>query len=94
MKKTYIFYSCDQWKTNGSGEAKFLFADNHKQRVLDFIKLNIDDYFSGDAIYKKQQFNAFKELVNFKGSISEAINTDTSLYAMCEEIKPITEINN
>lgn len=93
MKTTFIFYTCDQWKTNGSGDAKFLFNDSNSKKVLDYIKNNIDDYFDGDNIYKKQQFNAFKELVKFKGSISAAINTDTSLYAMCEEIEPITKIN-
>lgn len=94
MQTTYIFFTSDNYKSTNSGSPQFLFADNHKQKVLNYIKSNIDDYFGGDKVYKKQQFKAFENLVEFKGSISQAINTDLSLYARCEEIKPITQLNN
>jgi len=94
MNTTYIFFTSDSHKSTNSGSPLFIFADNHKQKVLNYIKSNIDDYFDGDKVHKKQQFKAFEALVEFKGSISQAINADLSLYARCEEIKPITQINN
>jgi len=90
--KNYIFYSCDQHKSNTSRDAKFTFTEAKTKKVLQFIESNLSDYFDGDNTYKKQQLNAFSALVTYKGSIAEAINTDTHLYACCEEIKPIQEL--
>ena len=55
MKK-YIFFSADQWKGTKSGEPIFLFTENDKNKVLAYIKANINDFFDGEPTHQKQRF--------------------------------------
>lgn len=83
----YIFYSCDQWKSKGSRQAKFIFSDSHidLKKVLKYIEQYKDEYFDEDGY--EIFFNYIKEY-----GIFEAIKDVNQLYATIEEIQTIKEL--
>lgn len=92
MTTTYIFYSCDEHKSHISRQAKFTFTDSNFKKVLKFIEVNMVDYFDGSPTRQRDQFNALHSMVKDEEvSISNAINR-SEIYASCEEIQPIQNI--
>lgn len=92
MTTTYIFYSCDQYKTHSSKMAKFTFNDTNAKKVLKFIERNMSDYFEGSPTRQRDNFNRIADMVKDGVTIHEAINTSTDIYATCEWIDNITQI--
>lgn len=91
----YIFFSCDEHKSKSSRGIKFLFADNHYNKVLKFIEANMDDYFDGSPQRKKDSFNEVYRMVKDDGiEISKVLNTYPNIYACCEEVELIIHIQH
>ena len=92
MTTTYIFYSCDQHKTRGSLQAKFTFNAINAKKVLKFIERNMADYFEGSPTRQRDNFNCIADMVKDGVTIHEAINISTDIYATCEQIDSISQI--
>lgn len=91
----YIFFSCDEHKSNSSRDIKFLFSDNHYNKVLKFIEANLSDYFDGSPQRQKDSFNEVYKMVKKEGiEISKVLNTYTDIYACCEEVEMIIHIQH
>lgn len=93
LSDMFLFYTCDAHNSTSSAVPKFLFRESvaDAKLVIEHIKNNIGDYFDGDIEEVEPMFEELRKSIKDNG-ISVAINSDTSVYAMCEEIKPINKL--
>lgn len=91
----YIFFSCDEFQSRETKDAKFLFSDSNHNKVLKYLEENMADYFYGSPQRMKDQFKEIHKMVKEENvEISKAINSFKGILACCEEITPITHIQH
>lgn len=97
MQPIFILNTCDQHKSHASAKPLFYYNDSAKdvKKILNYIKNNLETFFDGDETYRKQQFAAFKNLIEYKqGSINEALNSDANIYASSTELEHISKLKS
>ena len=65
------------------------FTADEETKVLDFIKTRKDQFFDGSTAKQNQNFSDFFKLSLEKSSLADAINSDTNIYALVQQIPQI-----
>lgn len=86
MSYTYILCSCNKHKEHNSASLIHAFTEEDENKVLDYIKANLNAFFDGTKGMKEQRFSEFFKSTIEKRNIAEAINSNLDIYAMVQEI--------
>lgn len=86
MSYTYILCSCNSHKERQSASLMYTFKEGEDDKVLDYIKANLNAFFDGTKHLKKQRFSEFFKSTLEKQKIADAINSNLDIYAMVQQI--------
>ncbi len=89
MSYTYILCSCNAHKEQKSASLIYTFNIDDENKVLDYIKSNLNAFFDGTAEHKKERFTNFFKATLEKSNIADAINSNLDIYAMVQQIPTI-----
>lgn len=95
MQPIFVLNIREAHKSYSLNKPLFYFTDSEadKKKVLNYIKNDLETFFDGDSTERKQRFAAFKDFLEFKGGIlSDALNSDTSIFASCTELNHIKNL--
>lgn len=83
---TNVLLTCNPWKTHSSATPLLTFSNEQEIQIIDYIKLHLDVFFEGSKISIQQKFkNFFRDTIE-KNDLATAINSNTDICAMVQQI--------
>lgn len=89
MSYTYILCSCNAHKERQSASLIYTFKEEEENKVLDYIKSNLNAFFDGTREGKKRRFGELFKSTLEKPTLADAINSNLDIYALVQQIPTI-----